>query len=62
MSTAEVEANKATFKRFHEAANADDVEVISKTIDELVSPEPTDYVALASTRLNGDAVGTTRVI
>jgi predicted ester cyclase len=39
MSTAEVTANKAAFMRFHEAANTGDIEVISKTIDELVDPD-----------------------
>jgi predicted ester cyclase len=33
-----VEANKAAFKRFHDAANACDMELLSKTIDELVDP------------------------
>jgi hypothetical protein len=39
MSTAEVTANKATFKRFHEAANTGDVEFLAKTIDEIVAPD-----------------------
>jgi hypothetical protein len=39
MSTAEIAANKAAFKRFHEAANTGDAGVISKTIDELVAPD-----------------------
>ena len=39
MSTAEIAANKAAFKRFHEAANTGDAEVISKTIDELVATD-----------------------
>jgi hypothetical protein len=39
MSTAEIAANKAAFKRFHAAANTGDAEVISKTIDELVAPD-----------------------
>lgn len=37
MST--VEANKAAFQRFHDAANSGDMDVISKTIDELVAPD-----------------------
>jgi steroid delta-isomerase-like uncharacterized protein len=37
MSTAE--ANKATFKRFHEAANTGDSEFLFHTIDELVAPD-----------------------
>jgi steroid delta-isomerase-like uncharacterized protein len=36
MSTAD---NKATFMRFHEAANTGDIEIISKTIDKLVEPD-----------------------
>ena len=39
MSTAEVAANKAAFKRFHDAANTGDFEVLAKTIDELVDPD-----------------------
>lgn len=39
MSTAQVTANKAAFGRFHEAVNTGDVEVISKTIDEVVDPD-----------------------
>jgi steroid delta-isomerase-like uncharacterized protein len=31
-------SNKATFGRFHDAMNAGDAEVISKTIDEIVAP------------------------
>jgi predicted ester cyclase len=39
MSTAQETRNKATFKRFHEATNTGDVELISKTIDEIVEPD-----------------------
>jgi steroid delta-isomerase-like uncharacterized protein len=39
MSTAQVTTNKAAFGRFHEAVNSGDVEVISKTIDEVVDPD-----------------------
>jgi steroid delta-isomerase-like uncharacterized protein len=39
MSTAEELSNKATFERFHEAANTGDVEFLSKTIDEIVAPD-----------------------
>jgi hypothetical protein len=39
MSTAEIAANKAAFQRFHDAANTGDMDVISKTIDELVDPD-----------------------
>jgi hypothetical protein len=37
MSTAD--ANKATFRRFHEATNTCDAEIVSKTIDEVVAPD-----------------------
>ena len=50
MST--VEANKAAFKRFHDAANAGDLELLSKTIDELVDP-----AAVIRTPLPIDATG-----
>jgi predicted ester cyclase len=36
MPTADV--NKAAFKRFHDAANTGDIDVITTTIDELVDP------------------------
>jgi steroid delta-isomerase-like uncharacterized protein len=52
MSTAEVTANKAAFQRFHDAANTGDIEVISKTIDELVVPD-----AVIRTPLPIDATG-----
>lgn len=39
MSTAEETSNKATFTRFHDAANTGDAEVIARTIDELVDPD-----------------------
>jgi len=39
MSTAEVAANKAAFRRFRDAMNTCDADVIAKTIDELVAPE-----------------------
>ena len=41
MSTAEVTANKAAFRRFRDATNTGDADVISKTIDELVAPDAT---------------------
>jgi predicted ester cyclase len=41
MSTAEVTANKATFKRFQDAMNTCDAQFISKTIDGLVEPDAT---------------------
>jgi predicted ester cyclase len=39
LSTAQTTSNKATFRRFHDAMNTGDVELISKTIDELVEPD-----------------------
>jgi steroid delta-isomerase-like uncharacterized protein len=39
MSTAQTTSNKATFSRFHDAINSGDVELISKTIDEVVEPD-----------------------
>ena len=39
MSTDQVTVNKATFRRFHAAVNSGDVELIAKTIDEVVEPD-----------------------
>ena len=39
MSTAQATDNKATFRRFHDAVNSGDQELISKTIDEVVEPD-----------------------
>jgi steroid delta-isomerase-like uncharacterized protein len=39
MSTAQETSNKATVRRFSDAANTGDAELISKTIDELVEPD-----------------------
>jgi steroid delta-isomerase-like uncharacterized protein len=50
MSTAE--ANKATFQRFHDAANSGDFEVLAAAIDELVAPD-----AVIRTPLPIDATG-----
>jgi steroid delta-isomerase-like uncharacterized protein len=47
-----VTANKALFMRFHDAANTGDIDVISKTIDELVAPD-----AVIRTPLPIDATG-----
>jgi steroid delta-isomerase-like uncharacterized protein len=52
MSTAEVARNKETFRRFQDAMNTCDAEVISKSIDELVEPDAT-----IRTPLPGDATG-----
>jgi steroid delta-isomerase-like uncharacterized protein len=52
MSTAEELSNKATFQRFHEAANTGDVEYLAKTIDEIVASD-----AVIRTPLPIDATG-----
>jgi steroid delta-isomerase-like uncharacterized protein len=39
METAEAERNKATVRRFCEAMNTGDPELIAKTIDELIAPD-----------------------
>jgi steroid delta-isomerase-like uncharacterized protein len=39
MSTAETTSNRATLTRFRDAINTGDLELISKTIDELVEPD-----------------------
>jgi steroid delta-isomerase-like uncharacterized protein len=52
MSSAEAASNKATFKRFHEAASTGDAEFLFKTIDELVAPD-----AVIRTPLPIDATG-----
>jgi len=39
MSTAQATSNKARFKRFLDAVNTGDAELISKTIDEAVEPD-----------------------
>jgi predicted ester cyclase len=46
MSTAQETSNKATFRRFHDAANSGDAELISKTIDELVEPDAVIHTPL----------------
>ena len=52
MSTAQEDRNKATFKRFHDAMNAGDADLVSKTIDENVEPD-----VLISTPLPIEATG-----
>src|SRR6476620_6018768 len=52
MSSAEVAANKALFKRFHDAANTGDFELLANAIDELVAPD-----AVIRTPLPIDATG-----
>ena len=39
MSTDQVTSNKATFRRFHDAVNSGDAQLISRTIDEVVEPD-----------------------
>jgi steroid delta-isomerase-like uncharacterized protein len=52
MSTATATHNKATFRRFHEAMNSGNAELVSKTIDEVVEPD-----VLIRTPLPVDATG-----
>ena len=52
MSTAQETINKATYRRFCDAANTGDAEVISNTFDELVEPD-----ALIRTPLPIEATG-----
>jgi steroid delta-isomerase-like uncharacterized protein len=46
MSTAQKTSNKATFRRIEDAVNTGDVEVISKTIDEVVAPDARIHMPL----------------
>ena len=39
MSTEQVTRNKATFRRFHDAVNSGDAQLIAQTIDEVVEPD-----------------------
>jgi len=39
MSIAQETRNKAVFRRFHEATNSGDPQLISDTIDEIVDPD-----------------------
>jgi steroid delta-isomerase-like uncharacterized protein len=39
MSTLQATSNKATFRRFHDATNTGDAELISRTIDEVFEPD-----------------------
>ena len=39
MSTAQATTNKAAFRRFHDAVNSGDAELIAKAIDEVVEPD-----------------------
>lgn len=52
MSTAETTRNKMAFRRFYDAMNTGDAELISRTIDELVEPD-----ALIRTPLPLEATG-----
>ena len=52
MSTTQETSNKATVRRFCNAANTGDAELIAKTIDEIVEPD-----ALVRTPLPTDATG-----
>jgi predicted ester cyclase len=46
MSTTEQVRNKATFRRFDDAVNTGDIELISRIIDELVEPDVLIHTAL----------------
>jgi steroid delta-isomerase-like uncharacterized protein len=48
MPTAQETSNKATLRRFQDATNTRDVELISKTIDELVEPDAVIHTPLPS--------------
>ncbi len=39
MSAAQVTSNRATFTRLHEALNSGDLELVSKTVDEVFHPD-----------------------
>ena len=39
MSTAEESPNKATFRRFQDASNTGDMELLAKTVDEVFEPD-----------------------
>jgi steroid delta-isomerase-like uncharacterized protein len=39
VSTSDIAANKALFRRFHDAMNTGDPQIISQTIDDLVDPD-----------------------
>ena len=46
MPTAQKTSNKATFRRLHDDANTGDVELVSKTIDDLVQPDAVIHTPL----------------
>jgi len=56
MSTAEVAANKALFKRFHDAANTGDFDFLARTIDELVAPDAVIRTPLPIDSTGADAL------
>jgi steroid delta-isomerase-like uncharacterized protein len=56
MSTSEVAANKALFKRFHEAANTGDFDFLAKTIDEVVAPDAVIRTPLPIEATGADAL------
>ena len=56
MSTPEVAANKALFKRFHEAANTGDFDFLAKTIDEVVAPDAVIRTPLPIEATGADAL------
>jgi steroid delta-isomerase-like uncharacterized protein len=56
MSTDDVAANKALFKRFHDAVNAGDFDFLAKTIDELVAPDAVIRTPLPIEATGADAM------
>ena len=46
MSKAQETSNKATLRRFHDATNTGDLELVSNTIDELVEPDAVIHTPL----------------
>jgi len=51
-----VAANKALFKRFHEAANTGDFDFLAKTIDEVVAPDAVIRTPLPIEATGADAL------
>jgi predicted ester cyclase len=55
-STAQATCNKAAIRRFNDAVNTGDLELISMTIDELVSPDARIHTPLPSGATGAQAV------
>jgi steroid delta-isomerase-like uncharacterized protein len=56
MSTDQATANKATFRRMHDAMNSGDAELIAKTIDEVVAPDVLVRTPLPMTATGAEAM------